>query len=45
MTSVESDPLLVDHTFLSKKDILFIRIAEEANLSGINVSVERSDDF
>jgi hypothetical protein len=44
MTSVESDPLLVDHTFPSK-DILFIRIAEEANLSGINVSVKRSDDF
>ena len=44
MTSVESDPLLVDHTFPSK-EILFIRIAEEANLSEINVSVKRSDDF
>ena len=44
MTSVESNPLLVDHTFPSK-EILFIRIAEEANVSGNNVSVKRSDDF
>jgi hypothetical protein len=44
MTSVESDPLLVDHTFPSK-EILIICIAEEANLSGINISVKRSDDF
>jgi hypothetical protein len=44
MTSVEKDKLMVNHTFPSK-EILLIRIAEEANLSGINVSVKRSDDF
>ena len=44
MTSVESNLLLVDHMFPSK-EILFIRIAEEANVSGNNVNIKRSDDF
>ncbi len=44
MTSVEKDKLMVNHTFPSK-EILLICIAKEANQSGINVSVKRSDDF
>ena len=43
MTEVEAGPLLVNHTF-SSKDILHLRIAEEANLRGIVIRVTRSDD-
>ena len=44
MVEVESSPLLAGHTF-SSKDILHIRVAEEANLRGIVLRINRSDDF
>ena len=44
MTTVEREKLMVNDTFPSK-EILLIRIAEEANLTGVNISVKRSDDF
>ena len=42
MKDVESNCLEEDHTFASK-DILILRIAEEANLRCIKMKVERSD--
>jgi hypothetical protein len=42
MTDVESNRLEEDHTFVTK-DILNLRIAEEANLRCIKMKVERSD--
>ena len=39
MTSVEKEKLMVNHTFPSK-EILLIRIAEEANHTGVNISVK-----
>jgi hypothetical protein len=44
MTEVESLPLLVNHTFPTR-ELLNLRIAEEANLYGCNITVKRSDDF
>jgi len=43
MTEVQASPLVVGHTFYDK-EILLLRIAEEANLSGCQVSLKRSDD-
>jgi hypothetical protein len=44
MTDVESSPLMLDHTFPTK-EVLLLRITEEANLSGCHVSSKRSDDY
>ena len=44
MTEVESSPLMLDHTFPTK-EVLLLRITEEANLSGCHVSSKRSDDY
>ncbi len=44
MTEVESSPLLVNHTFLTR-ELLNLRISKEANLYGCNITVKRSDDF
>jgi len=44
MTEVQASPLVVGHTFYDK-EILLLRIAEEANLSGCQVSLKRSDDY
>ena len=44
MTEVQTSPLLVDHTF-PDKELLLLRIGEEANLSGCRVSCKRSDDY
>ena len=44
MATVEREKMTVNDTFPSK-EILLIRIAEEANLTGVNISVKRSDDF
>ncbi len=44
MVDVRSSPLLEGHTF-PFKDILMIRIAEEANLYGVCVKTIRSDGF
>jgi hypothetical protein len=41
-SEVQSAPLLVGHSFASK-DILVLRVAEEANLRGIKCSTTRSD--
>jgi hypothetical protein len=43
MSEVESSPLLVDHTF-PLKELLLLRIAEEANFSGCQVTANRSDN-
>jgi hypothetical protein len=43
MADVESNRLEEDHTFVTKEDILNLRIAEEANLRCIKMKVERSD--
>jgi hypothetical protein len=43
MSDVESAPLLVGHSF-STKDILHLRVAEEAILQGIVMKVVRSND-
>ena len=43
MSEVESSPLLVDHTF-PLKELLLLRIAEEANFYGCPVAANRSDD-
>jgi hypothetical protein len=42
MTEVQASPLLVGHTF-PDKELLLLRMAEEANLSGCRVSSKRSD--
>ena len=44
MTEVQASPFVVGHTFYDK-EILLLRIAEEANLSGCQVSLKRSDDY
>jgi hypothetical protein len=44
MTEVQASPLLVGHTF-PDKELLLLRIAEEANLSGCQVSSKRSGDY
>jgi hypothetical protein len=44
MTVVESSPLMLDHTF-PMKEVLLLRITEEANLSGCHVSSKRIDDY
>jgi hypothetical protein len=44
MTEVQTSPLLVDHTF-PDKELLLLRIGEEANISGCRVSCKRSDDY
>ncbi len=44
MTDVESPPLMLDHTFPTKKALL-LRITEEADLSGCHVSSKRSNDY
>jgi hypothetical protein len=44
MTDVESSPLILDHTFPTK-EVLLLRITEEANLSSCHVSSKRSDDY
>jgi hypothetical protein len=43
MDEVETHPLKVGHTF-SSRDILYLRVAEEANHRGIVIRVNRSDD-
>ncbi len=44
MNNIESAPLLVGHSF-STKDILHLRVAEEAILQGIVMKVGRSNDW
>ena len=44
MTEVQASPLLVGHTF-PDKELLLLRIGEEANISGCRVSCKRSDDY
>ncbi len=44
MAEVESSPLMLDHTFPTK-ELLLLRITEEANLNGCHVSSKRSDDY
>jgi hypothetical protein len=43
MQEVDSHPLLAEHTFPGK-DILHLRIAEEAMYCGIATRINRSDD-
>jgi hypothetical protein len=43
MDEVETNPLKAGHTFYSR-DILYLRVAEEANHRGIVIRVNRSDD-
>ena len=42
MSEVEKAQLIVGHTFRSK-DVLALRIADEANLRGISTRVQQSD--
>jgi hypothetical protein len=44
MTDVEMSPILVGHTFPTK-EVLLIRIAEEANFCGCQIAIQRSDNF
>jgi hypothetical protein len=44
MAEVESSPLMLDHTFPTK-EVLLLRITEEANLNGCHVSSKRSADY
>ncbi len=44
MSDVEGTPLLKGHTFPTK-EILLIRIAEEANFSGCQIAIVRSDNY
>jgi hypothetical protein len=43
MDEVESNRLMVNHTF-SSRDIVYLRVAEEANLRSIVIKVNRSDN-
>ncbi len=40
---VEANPLMVKHTFLLR-DIMYLRVAEEANLRSIIIRINRSDN-
>ena len=44
MTDVEMSPILIGHTFPTK-EVLLIRIAEEANFCGCQIAIQRSDNF
>ncbi len=44
MAEVEYSPLMLDHT-LTTKEVLLLRITEEANLNGCHVFSKRSDNY
>ena len=44
MSDVEVTPLLIGHTFPAK-EILLIRIVEEANFCGCQITIQRSVNF
>ena len=44
MTDVEMSPILIGHTFPTK-EVLLIRMAEEANFCGCQIAIQRSDNF
>jgi hypothetical protein len=43
MDKVEAHPLMANHTF-SSRDIVYLRVAEEANLRSIVIKINRSDN-
>ncbi len=43
MAEVEAHPLMAGHSF-SSRDIMYLRVAEEANLQAIVIKINRNDD-
>ena len=44
MTDVEMSPIFIGHTFPTK-EVLLIRIAEEAIFCGCQIAIQRSDNL